>query len=492
MNIAFQPHPGKQTQIFTTKCRIVLVGGGKKSGKTQTAVGLPTKRNSKDPKQRSFIEDPRSRILFIRKTIPGLRYMENKARQLYRKICPTVDHNRSQHLFTFPHPEHGMKEPGAQVLFSFMESMDDLEKFEGSGWTMIIIDEARQFNDPLMITTLAAEMYADMDPETGEPWCDPQMFLLTNPGGAGGGWLREWFAIDKFPKGGKILYDEATDAHRTYIHMTVRDNPSMDAQKYIASLRQFPPWKQRQMINGDWFQREGAAFEELDEDLHGLENFNHKHWSVGMSIDYGFSTVCAVTYWAFHPDYFAAVCIDELTFSRVRPRDVARACLDLEQQRGYQVEIRFMGSDAWGYDSSEMTPAAQMAEEGLHCRKVDTKRRSDGYRTMCARLATEIELFDGSHVRAVRFVKPRCRKLWQTLSILEQKPFEDDVDKDSAKKANSNKGIDHWYDSAWMFLVNLPMPDAQAPPVQRFAGVPDYYEPSDKYTSMRAVRPEGF
>lgn len=434
------------------------------TGNTQCAVARPT----------PHIGDPRFRCVFLRRTIPGLRYMEGQARKLYKAICPEVEHNRTNHIFTFPHPTN-KGEPGAQILFTFAESMDDCDKLEGWGYQMLIVDEARQYPDPLLITTLAAELYAENDPRTGKPWMDTLLLLLSNPGGAGGDWLREWFAIDKHPKGGELIYNPNTSMYHEYVHMTVKDNPHVDTQKYIAQLKSFPIWKQHQMISGDWFQKEGSAFEEFDEKIHEIpvDSFKRKGWEIHRSCDWGYSTVCIVHWWAVNPDYNATVCIDERSFTRTKPRDVARAILQLESDRGYVVENAVMDPSAWGEDTSGLSPAMAMMSEDVMWRRA-INNREGGYRAMCARLGTRIRLHSGLSVPAIRLLEGRCPVLRRTLPTLPQKPGEDDVDKIECKRANAHKGIDHAYDSARYHVMSLPMPEEEPEQVERFAGVPDY------------------
>lgn len=449
-NVIFQPHPGKQTLIFTTSCDEILAGGAKKTGKTQVAIARPL----------VHVHDERFRCVIIRRTIPGLKYIEGQARRLYRKVCPEVDHNKTQHTFTFP--------SGAQIALTFAESLEDCERLEGFAYQMLIVDEARQFPDPLLIDTLAAELYAENDPATGRPWMHPRLLLLSNPGGKGGQWLRERFAIDKFPRGGQEIYDPETKRYRLYIHMTIKDNPSMEADSYIAGLRRYPLWKQKQMIDGDWHQREGSAFEEFDANIHVIPSFEvGKGWEVHRSCDWGYSTYCAIHYWAVHEDYNATVCVDELTFSRTKPRDVARACLRLEEKRGYDVAQSVMDPSAWGDDTSGLSPAATMADEGVFFRRA-INSREDGYRAMVTRLSTMIELHDGSLIPSIRFVEDRCPRLWQSLPQLPQKVGEDDVEKAETKKADGGKGGDHWYDSC--FVAGTMVDTGAGPvPIERVA-----------------------
>ena len=472
--VAFKPHPGKQTDIFTVASDQILAGGGKKSGKTACAIARPL----------AHVSDHRFRCVVVRRTTPGLKYIETQARKLYRKLYgDKVEHNKTQHLFTFP--------SGAQILFTFAETLDDCEKLEGWGYQMLIVDEARQFADPLIIDTLAAELYAENDEATGLPWMRPLLLLLSNPGGRGGEWLRERFAIDKYPKGGQEVYDPVTKRYRIYIHMTVHDNPSMEADSYIAGLRIYPVWKQKQMIDGNWFQKEGSAFEEFDHAIHVIPSYDVKGCDIDRSCDWGYATTCAVHYWAVNPDCNSTVCVDELTFSRTKPRDVARACLRLEEERGYEVRMGVIGHDAGGEDTSGLSPWAMMADEGVYFRKVKYLRE-DGYRATVARLSTMITLHDGRQVPAVRFVEDRCPQLWQSIAVLPQKVGEDDVDKSECKKANGGKGNDHHWDSAKMHFCSLPLPESEPESVERFDGVPD--DPGDGGGSSGAAsnRMRGF
>lgn len=429
-NVIFKPHPGKQSLIFTSNADEILAGGGKKTGKTACAVARPLRH----------VNDGRFRCVFVRRTIPGLKYIETQARKMYTKIYgKNVDHNRTQHMFTFA--------SGAQIMFTFAETLEDCDKLEGWGYQMLIVDEARQFPDPLLIDTLAAELYAENDEKTGKPWMRPTLLLLSNPGGRGGDWLRERFAIDKFPKGGVDIFDPATKKYRLYIHMTIEDNPSMDAETYIANLRRYPPWKQRQMIEGDWFQKDGAALEELS-DHHYIDKYDATGCEIHRSCDWGYSTMCAIHYWAVHPDMNTTVCIDELTFTRTPPREVARECLRLERERGYAIESAVMDPSAWGEDVTGISPALAMADEGVFFRRA-VNAREDGYRAITSRLATMVQRHDGKLVPAIRFVRSRCPKLLQTLPVLPQKKGEDDIDKAECKRANGFKGNDHCYDSCF-------------------------------------------
>jgi hypothetical protein len=469
--VVFRPHPGKQEAIFTSSADHILAGGGKKSGKSQAAIARPL----------PHVHDSRFRCIVIRRTVPGLKYIEGQAYKLYRKIYGKgLDHNKTQHLFTFP--------SGAQILFTFAAGLEDCEKLEGWGYQMLIVDEARQFPDPLVIDTLSAELYAENDPTTGMPWMKPLLLLLSNPGGRGGEWLRKRFAIDKFPKGGHDIYDPVTKRYRLYIHMTVHDNPSMSAEDYINGLRIYPIYKQRQMIDGDWFQKDGSAFEEFDASKHIISKYDVEGCEIHRSCDWGFASVCAIHYWAVRPEYNSTVCVDELHFSRVRPRDVARACLKLEEERGYEVVRGVIGDDADSDKTAGLSPYAQMADEGVFFRKV-RYAREDGYRATVARLTTMITLHDGSQVPAVRFVEDRCPHLWQSLPTLPQKVGEDDVDKNETKQADGGKGNDHDFDSAKMHFCSLPLPESEPEIAERFSGVPSDHELERTNRNKTAHRP---
>lgn len=465
--VAFRPHPGKQTEVYTTTCRYLLIGGGKKGGKTKVALGRFLRH----------VHDPRFRGLIVRQSIPGLAHIVDEARTLFRQVCPEVDHNQTTNVFTFPNLQNP-REPGARIRCTFVESLKDCSRIEGWKANAIMVDEARQYTDPLVIDTLTAELYAEVDPATGKPWMEPWVILTSNPGGRGGTWIRKRFAIDRYPQGGVDVYDPATQTYYRYIHMTVRDNPSMDADKYIAGLRRFPPWKQKQMIDGDWYQKEGSAFEEFDPAVHVIDRFDWRGCEIHCACDFGYSTVCAVGYFAVNPDHYGTVCIDELTFHRTSPRDIARTMLALEKRRGYDVVSRVIGRDALGREDFGGARADQiMAQEGIHWRSAKDDRTL-GFLAVSQRLNTHIQLWDGATVPALRFVRDRCRNLIQTLPILPLKPGLDDVDKEECKKAEAHRGIDHHYDLLRYHVAGLPDVAKQPHEDEPLGGWPRYREPS--------------
>lgn len=431
------------------------------------------------------MKDGRFRCVIVRKTIAGLRYIEGQAKKLYKQLYgDQVEHNKVEHTFTFW--------TGAQIMFTQINDETDLEKIEGWGYQMLIIDEARQYADPMLIDTLAAELYAENDPVTGKPWMRAVLILLTNPGGAGGTWLMLRFQIARFPKGGVVLYDEATKRHREYIHMTVYDNPSMDADKYVAGLRRWPLWKQKQMIDGDWFQKEGSAFEEFDPTVHCIDSYDTRGCEIHVSCDWAFSTVCAVGIFAHNPKENTVVMIDELTFTRTKPRDVARAVLKRCDKNGWKIDAAVMGKDAWHEDTTGVSPAYQMIDEGIPFRRANDDRMA-GFMAMCSRLCTAITLHDGSEVPAIRFVQPRCPRTVQTLPILPQKPGIDDVDKDECKKAEAGKGIDHHYDMVRYELMQLPLVEAEeGDKGGGWGGVPHGWDDKDDYARPSAGSERGF
>ncbi|MGH2541784.1 MAG: phage terminase large subunit, partial [Ardenticatenaceae bacterium] len=71
----------------------------------------------------------------------------------------------------------------------------------------------------------------------------------SNPGGIGHDWVKQRFLVEGYAEG------------RAFIAASLRDNPYLDQDEYIRSLRQLDPLTRRQLLDGDWSARaEGRLF----------------------------------------------------------------------------------------------------------------------------------------------------------------------------------------------------------------------------------------
>ena len=114
------------------------------------------------------------------------------------------------------------------------------------------------------------------------------MRATTNPGGRGHHWVKKMF-IDPSPynkaydatdiETGEILRYPAGHSKagkplfkRRFIPARLSDNPYLsETGDYEAMLLSLPEQQRRQLFEGDWDIKEGAAFTEFDRDIHVVE-----------------------------------------------------------------------------------------------------------------------------------------------------------------------------------------------------------------------------
>ena len=99
-------------------------------------------------------------------------------------------------------------------------------------------------------------------------------------------------------------------------------------------LLSLPEHQQRQLLEGDWDIKEGAAFTEFDRDTHVIEPFDiPRNWVKFRSCDYGYGSYSAVLWFAVSPDEQIVV-YRELYVSKVLATDLADMILELEENDG--------------------------------------------------------------------------------------------------------------------------------------------------------------
>lgn len=124
--VAFEPNSDKQIWFLQAAEDEVLFGGGRGSGKSLCLIADPLR----------YIESPNFRAVIIRRTMPELRELIDRAKNMYYAIVPSVQWKVKENLFQFP--------SGAKIEFGYLDSENDLEKYRGQEYTWIGIDEISQ------------------------------------------------------------------------------------------------------------------------------------------------------------------------------------------------------------------------------------------------------------------------------------------------------------------------------------------------------------
>ena len=219
------------------------------------------------------------------------------------------------------------------------------------------------------------------------------MRATTNPGGRGHGWVKKMF-IDPAPAGksfeaqdietGEVLrypegHSKAGKAlfKRRFIPARLMDNPYLAEQgDYEAMLLSLPEQQRRQLLEGDWDIKEGAAFTEFNRDIHVVEPYTiPNNWVKFRACDYGYGSKSAVLWIAVSPSEQLVV-YRELYVSKVLATDLADMVLELEINDG-NIRYGVLDSSLW-HKRGDTGPslAEQMITRGCRWRPSDRSKGS--------------------------------------------------------------------------------------------------------------------
>ena len=276
---------------------------------------------------------------------------------------------------------------GGRLWFSYLDIEEDVLRYQGLAFTWIGFDELTQWPTPFAWNYLRSRL------RTASSDLPIYMRATTNPGGRGHHWVKKMF-IDPAPAG-KTFW--ATDIEtnetlkypsghskegeplfkRRFIPARLFDNPYLAEQgDYESMLLSLPEQQRRQLLDGDWDIKEGAAFTEFNRDIHVIEPFDiPTAWTKFRSCDYGYGSKSAVLWFAISPDEQLIV-YRELYVSKVLATDLADMILEVEQNDG-TISYGTLDSSLW-HRRGDTGPslAEQMIQRGCRWRPSDRSKGS--------------------------------------------------------------------------------------------------------------------
>ena len=368
-NVLFKPNEGPQTSFLAAGEREVLFGGSAGGGKSYAMLADPLR----------YMGHPAFSGLLLRHTTEELRELVFKSQELYPKIWPGIKWSERKMQWTAP--------SGARLWMSYLDRDDDVLRYQGLAFSWIGFDELTQWSTPYAWNYMRSRL------RSTAPDLPIYMRATTNPGGRGHAWVKKMF-IDPAP------YDttfEATDSEtgevlrypaghskagkslfkRRFIPARLSDNPYLaEAGDYEAMLLSLPEQQRRQLLEGDWDIKEGAAFTEFDRNIHVIEPFDiPSNWVKFRACDYGYGSKSGVVWFAVAPDEQLIV-YRELYVSKVLATDLADMILELEAGDG-NIKYGVLDSSLW-HKRGDTGPslAEQMVSRGCRWRPSDRSRGS--------------------------------------------------------------------------------------------------------------------
>jgi len=312
-DVIFKANEGPQEDFLAAGETDVLYGGAAGGGKSYAMLIDPLR----------FAHRPSHRALIIRRSMPELRELIDKSRELYPKAFPGAKYKEVEKLWIFP--------SGAKMEFGFLERDADVYRYQGQAYSFIGFDEITHLPTEFAWNYLASRL------RTTDPEIETYMRCTANPGGAGAGWVKKRY-IDPAPPNQSFRGEDGLT--RKFIPARLQDNPYLAKDgRYEQMLNALPPTQRKQLLEGNWDVAEGAAFTEFNPIEHVITPFEIPvHWERSKGIDYGYASESCCVWGAVDPSDGTLIIYRELYRKGLLGSDLANMITEMEYEDPFSVQ----------------------------------------------------------------------------------------------------------------------------------------------------------
>ena len=264
-NVVFYANEGPQTDFLAAPERDVLYGGAAGGGKSYAMLVDPLR----------YAHKKAHRALILRRSMPELRELIDKSRELYPLAFPGCKFREVEKLWNFP--------SGAKVEFGFLERDADVYRYQGQAYSWIGFDEITHLPTEFGWNYLASRL------RTTDSSIETYLRCTANPGGVGAHWVKKRYVE---PSNHNESFIGKDGLSRKFIPARLEDNPYLAKDgRYKEMLKALPPVQRKQLLEGNWDVAEGAAFVEFDPSIHVITPFTLPIvWERVKGIDYGYTS----------------------------------------------------------------------------------------------------------------------------------------------------------------------------------------------------------
>jgi hypothetical protein len=311
-DVIFKANEGPQEDFLASGETDVLYGGAAGGGKSYAMLIDPLR----------FAHRAAHRGLIIRRSMPELRELIDKSRELYPKAFPGAKYKEVEKLWIFP--------SGAKIEFGFLERDADVYRYQGQAYSWIGFDEITHLPTEFSWNYLASRL------RTTDPEIETYMRCTANPGGSGAHWVKKRY-IDPSPPNESFRGNDGLT--RKFIPARLDDNPYLAADgRYEQMLAALPPTQRQQLLEGNWDVAEGAAFTEFNPSEHVIPPFEIPiHWERSKGIDYGYASESACVWGAVDPSDGTLIIYRELYRKGLLGTDLANMITEMEYEDPFSV-----------------------------------------------------------------------------------------------------------------------------------------------------------
>ena len=436
--VEFFPNEGPQTEFLAAPEKDVLYGGAAGGGKSFAMLIDPLRS----------CHNPVHRALILRKSMPELRELIDKSREIYPKAFKGAKFREVEKLWNFP--------SGAKIEFGFLERDADVYRYQGQAYSWIGFDEITHLPTEFGWNYLASRL------RTTDKNLQTYLRCTANPGGVGAQWVKKRYVDPKTPNTSFLGHDGLT---RKFIPARLQDNPYLaEDGEYEKMLSSLPPVQRKQLLDGNWDVAEGAAFAEFNIDQHVIAPFElPSWWERFKGVDYGYASESCCLWAAIDPEDKTIIIYREL-YRKGLTGDALADNITLMEESEIKSISGVLDTAAWsrtGY--SGPTIGEILINKGHKLRRADKNR-----------IAGKVQIHE--HLRPrLENGRPRLQIFNGCINLIRELQGIP-LSKTNSEDVNTHAS-DHAYDALRYMLMSRPRVDH--PYDRRLRIRSDVYAPSD-------------
>ena len=435
--VIFHPNDGPQTDFLAAGEKDVLYGGAAGGGKSYAMLVDPLR----------YAHKKAHRALILRRSMPELREMIDKSRELYPQAFPGAKFKEVEKLWNFP--------SGAQVHFGFLERDADVYRYQGQAYSWIGFDEITHLPTEFSWNYLASRL------RTTDPEIQTYLRCTANPGGVGSHWVKKRYIE---PQEHNKSFEGKDGLTRKFIPAKLSDNPYLDADGvYEQMLKSLPPTQRQQLLEGNWDVAEGAAFTEFEPLKHVITPFALPvHWERVKGIDYGYASESCCLWGIMDMNDGTLIIYRELYRKGLTGEELGSIITDMEAEDPFSVN-GVLDTAAWANTGTTgPTVGESLVRAGHKLRRAD-KNRIQGK----VQLHEYLKIRENGRPKLQIFnTCPNLIRELQSIPLSKSNP--EDVDTHAS---------DHAYDALRYMIMSRPRMES---PLERMRGLKrEIYRPID-------------
>ena len=348
-HVAFMPNEGPQTDFLAAGEKDVLYGGAAGGGKSFAMLIDPLR----------YCHITEHRALILRRSMPELRELIDKSRELYPIAFKGAKFKEVEKLWLFP--------SGAKIEFGFLERDADVYRYQGQAYSWIGFDEITHLPTEFGWNYLASRL------RTTNPAIKTYLRCTANPGGVGAHWVKKRYVE---PSEQNTSFEGKDGLTRKFIPALLQDNPHLaEDGEYERMLKSLPAIQRKQLLEGNWDISEGAAFAEFEVETHVIPPFELPSWWERVkAVDYGYAAESCCLWAVIDPEDKTIIIYRELYKKGLTGEALGDTITEMEQE-----EIRsiagVLDTAAWsrtGYTGP--TIGEILVNKGHKLRRADKNR----------------------------------------------------------------------------------------------------------------------